>query len=66
MIGNLKATMELGKLNLPEQFSAYMEYCRALEFEEKPNYDYLRDLIRGVASDFDFSLDDNLYDWCIL
>jgi len=29
---------------LPEEFIEYIKYCRNLEFEQDPNYDYLRNL----------------------
>jgi serine/threonine protein kinase len=34
---------------LPAEFEAFLNYARALEFSQKPNYQYLRDLMRGVS-----------------
>jgi len=31
---------------LPEELRKYLEYCRSLRFEDKPNYPYLRGLFR--------------------
>ena len=28
---------------LPDELRKYLEYCRSLRFEDKPNYPYLRD-----------------------
>ena len=62
----MKASIQMEKLNLPDQFSEYLTYCRNLKFEEEPNYDYLLGLMQQIASDFDFSLTDNVYDWSVL
>lgn len=34
--------------NLPIEFSTYIEYCRALKFDEKADYVYLRRLLKDV------------------
>lgn len=50
--------------HFPEQFASYLNYCRALRFDEKPDYEYLRKLFNqcfkqhGYAQDF-------AYDWVI-
>ena len=33
---------------LPEEFSQYIKYCRNLEFEQEPNYEYLRGLFTKI------------------
>ena len=42
----LKRGIKLEKVceGLPEEFIDYIKYCRKLEFEQEPNYDYLRNL----------------------
>ena len=42
----LKKSIKLEKVceGLPEEFIDYIKYCRKLEFEQEPNYDYLRNL----------------------
>ena len=42
----LKKGIKLEKLceGLPEEFKDYIKYCRKLEFEQEPNYNYLRNL----------------------
>lgn len=32
----------------PEEFVTYLEYCRKLDFDEKPDYSYLRRLFRDL------------------
>lgn len=45
-------------------FAKYLEYCRSLRFDDKPDYAYLRRLFRdlfykeGLSPDF-------VYDWTI-
>ena len=34
--------------NLPQEFAHYVKYCRNLGFEEDPNYNYLRNLFKGL------------------
>ena len=34
--------------NMPKEIITYMQYCRELEFEQKPDYDYLRGLFENV------------------
>ena len=47
--------------NMPREIIDYMNYCKDLEFEQKPNYDYLRGLFenilknKGTYNDLHFS-----------
>lgn len=47
---------------LPEEFSTFLNYCRALDFKTKPNYKYLRNLFRDLAAREGYEYD-NEYDW---
>ena len=44
------------------EFSTYINYCRSLRFEEKPDYAYLRQLIRNLFHRQGFSYD-YVFDW---
>jgi serine/threonine protein kinase len=46
----------------PEAFTKYFKYCNKLEFEEKPNYSYLRKLFREVMKTNSYA-NDNIFDW---
>ena len=35
---------------LPEEFAEYIKYCLGLNFEQEPNYEYLRNLFKQVLS----------------
>jgi len=51
--------------HFPNEFATFLNYCRALRFDDKPDYAYLRRLFRdlffrqGYAADYRF-------DWTVL
>jgi len=49
---------------IPEEFCLYLNYCRNLKFEEKPDYNYLRKLFKDVMHRNGFE-NDYMYDWTI-
>jgi len=50
--------------DLPSEFAAYIHYCRDLNFDEKPDYNGLRQLFRNVFIRKGFS-EDYVFDWSI-
>lgn len=46
----------------PSEFVDFFQYCRNLPFAERPDYDYLRDLMRKVFTRHGFERDYE-YDW---
>jgi serine/threonine protein kinase len=46
----------------PKQFKEYVEYTRAMEFEQEPNYEYLKGLFYQVLKENNWSFDYK-YDW---
>eukprot|EP00826_Nyctotherus_ovalis_P024478 TRINITY_DN1892_c0_g1_i2.p1 TRINITY_DN1892_c0_g1~~TRINITY_DN1892_c0_g1_i2.p1 ORF type:complete len:261 (-),score=43.52 TRINITY_DN1892_c0_g1_i2:67-849(-) len=46
---------------LPGEFQTFLRYTRNLKFEEDPDYDYLRGLLRGLAESS--QADDGAFDW---
>ena len=42
-----------------------MQYARRLDFEENPNYDYMKDLFDKVLNTLGEE-DDGIYDWMLL
>jgi len=61
----MSTPIELLCKHFPTEFATYLNYCRALRFDEKPDYSYLRRLFRnlffrqGYAADYRF-------DWTVL
>ncbi|XP_057722354.1 casein kinase 1-like protein 9 [Arachis stenosperma] len=51
--------------NYPSEFVSYFHYCRALRFEDKPDYSYLKRLFRDlfIREGYQF---DYVFDWTIL
>ena len=40
-----------------------MKHCREVNFEEKPNYDYLIKLMRDLATKEGFNLEERKFSW---
>ena len=49
---------------LPVEFSTYMNYCRSLRFEDKPDYGYLRKMFKELFLRENYEWD-FVYDWCL-
>ncbi|KAF7544204.1 hypothetical protein G7046_g9834 [Stylonectria norvegica] len=64
LIKDKKSTVPVHLLceGLPGEFVRYIEYTRALGFEDKPNYTYLQQLFRRLFASKGFK-HDNVYDW---
>ncbi|CCD25483.1 serine/threonine protein kinase HRR25 NDAI_0F01640 [Naumovozyma dairenensis CBS 421] len=62
-----KLTTSIERLcsGLPVQFAQYIEYCRTLKFEQRPDYSYLSGLFKGLATSLDYHID-HLFDWTFL
>lgn len=58
----LKLTVDEVCEDAPTEFARFMKYARSLEFEEKPDYDYCRQLFGGLMKKNDLEYDD-IYDW---
>ena len=44
------------------EFIKFMNYCRDLKFEEKPDYSYLRKIFKDLFSSLGYEYD-FVYDW---
>lgn len=56
------ATHQIFGNTLPQEFKFYLQYCRALRFDDTPDYGYLRRLIKDVFYREGFQYD-KLFDW---
>lgn len=48
----------------PEEFNKYIQYCRTLNFDEKPDYNYCRSLFKAMMTRNSYE-NDGLFDWII-
>lgn len=53
LIGDVKMSTSMEELckDIPPIFKDYINYARGLKFKEKPNYNYLKDLLLNYAND---------------
>ena len=60
----LKINYKIEKLceDLPNCFSVLLTYVRSLQFDEKPNYDFIK---RNLNQEFNLSILKNKFDWII-
>ena len=53
---------------LPNEFLHYLNYCKNLKFEERPNYEFLKGLFGKllglVIANFDLRRNEIIFDWC--
>jgi len=61
----IRTPVEIICRDLPTEFATFLHYCRALNFDEKPDYKSLRQLFRNVFIRKEFS-EDYVFDWTIL
>ena len=52
----------LNDSDIPNEFIKFMNYCRDLKFEEKPDYSYLRKIFKDLFSSLGYEYD-FVYDW---
>lgn len=50
---------------VPGEFNIYLNYCRGLKFDERPDYPYLKKLFKDLFIKEMFEYD-NIYDWTVL
>lgn len=60
----MTTTVDALTRGLPEEFNLYLNYCRNLKFEEKPDYGYLRKLFKDLMMKNHFD-NDFAFDWII-
>ena len=57
--------VELLCADLPIEFANYVNYCKALRFEDRPDYALLRRNFKDLFGRLGMNLD-YMYDWCLL
>lgn len=51
--------------NVPTEFQTYLNYCRSLKFEDRPDYAYLRRLFKDLFFRENYSYD-FIFDWTLM
>ncbi len=46
----------------PDEMAQYIQYCRGIKFEQKPDYDRCKRMFNNAMSNCGYDLDYN-YDW---
>ena len=49
----------------PDEFTTYLNYCHKLKFDENPDYEYLKKLLKDLYLTKGLEYD-NIYDWVLL
>ena len=67
MVKKIKKETSLDTLciGLPNEIITFIQYARNINFEDKPNYSYLRALLRKIASKNGLKMDYNKFDWIL-
>jgi len=60
----VSTTIESLTRGLPEELNLYLNYCRGLKFEEKPDYNYCRKLFKDFMYRSNYE-NDFMYDWVL-
>ena len=65
-IGTMKSGSRLRDMfpNAPGEMMIWIDYCRALDFDEDPDYKYLRGLLSNLFKHHGFEMDGS-YDWSL-
>eukprot|EP01107_Rhizomastix_libera_P013718 TRINITY_DN3866_c0_g1_i1.p1 TRINITY_DN3866_c0_g1~~TRINITY_DN3866_c0_g1_i1.p1 ORF type:complete len:346 (+),score=67.56 TRINITY_DN3866_c0_g1_i1:1-1038(+) len=61
----INTTVESICKGLPQEFATMLSYSKALGFEDKPDYSYLRQLLRGLFLKEGYQYD-GVYDWMVI
>ena len=64
-IKDLKIKIKLEELcqGLPKETVKFIQYARDMRYDDKPNYSYLRGLMRKIAVKNGLKMDYNKFDW---
>ena len=50
---------------LPDEFKTFIQYARDLKFEDRPDYSYLKNIIRQICEKNQLSFNYNKFDWIL-
>ena len=61
----MKTSLDTLCQGLPDEFKIFIQYARDLKFEDRPDYSYLKNIIREICEKNQLSFNYNKYDWII-
>ena len=66
-IKKMKLEIKLTDLcaGLPKETIKFIQYARDMKFEDKPNYNYLRSLLKRMATRINMKMDSSKFDWIV-
>ena len=50
---------------MPDEFKTFIQYARDLKFEDRPDYSYLKNIIRQMYEKNQLTFNYNKYDWIL-
>ena len=62
----ISSNVEILAKDCHEEFAFFLNYVRDLKFEEKPDYSFLKKLLRNIADKENIFYDFYNYDWVTL
>ena len=57
--------LRIDLLSISAEFATYLNYCRALRFDDKPDYSFLRQIFRSLFHRQGYTYD-YIFDWNLL
>ena len=66
-IKKIKIDLKLNDLceGLPKETIKFIQYARDMRFEDKPDYNYLRNLLKRMAAKNGLKMDTSKFDWIV-
>mmetsp|Transcript_26471 Transcript_26471/g.26118 ORF Transcript_26471/g.26118 Transcript_26471/m.26118 type:complete len:271 (-) Transcript_26471:19-831(-) len=61
----MSTSVEVLCANFPSEFATYINYCKALRFEDRPDYSYLKRLFKDLFFRENYQYD-FMFDWCLI
>ena len=65
MIKIKKIELEDLCIGQPDEFAQFIQYARNMKFEDKPDYNYLRGLLKEAAKKAGLQYDTSKFDWIV-
>lgn len=64
-IAKKKGSISIDELckNMPNEFKMYMKYVTSLEFKERPDYEYIKQLFKTIVYNHNTNQKNFYFDW---